>query len=182
MGDLTTLNAVKAYLPLNSNADDTLLGTLVTAVSAAIETWCGRTFALASYTDTYHGRGGDQLLLRHGPVVSVTSVSVDGVIIPQQPAVGQRGWVLDGSLLYFVGGCFTRGVQNVAVQLTAGFLVTPAEVAQAAVRWVARLYRERERLDVRSKGAANETTTYDIGVMPAFVQLALAPYRRVAAF
>ena len=51
MADLTTLADLEAWLGLSSgNADEPVLSRLISAVSAAAESWCGRSFAVASRT------------------------------------------------------------------------------------------------------------------------------------
>ena len=55
MSQLCALQDVKTYLGKTDTNSDTVLTSLVTNVSAMIETYCNRTFASASYTETYNG-------------------------------------------------------------------------------------------------------------------------------
>jgi hypothetical protein len=71
--DLITL--ARAYQDLQGVSNqDSLLGTLVTAVSDAVEKYCRRRFVTASYDELYDGGGDRRLLLRQYPVQSVQAV------------------------------------------------------------------------------------------------------------
>src|SRR5215469_1463317 len=145
-GDLTTLANVKAYLspPLTTTADDALLTRLVTSASQFIQTWLGRTIAQTSYSETRNGQGGTRLFLRNRPVVSVVSLTVDGIAIAPAAGPGQPGYLFDDNSIYLSGTAFTRGQQNVAVTYTAGYVATPPELEQACIALVALRYKERD--------------------------------------
>src|SRR5690349_23195383 len=163
--DLTTLAAVKSWLAAGSGtSDDTTIQDCITAFSAYVLRITARSNAdgsipaaspfnsVVSYNEWYDGPGGTRLMLRNWPVVTVTSVTVDTVTIPQSTAPNVPGWVIDGSAKSlsmrgngnagFVNGSlvvgfqnlrsFARGFvfsdsqpQNVNVQYTAGFTAVP---------------------------------------------------------
>src|SRR5947209_368980 len=71
--DLITLN--RAYQQLQGvSGVDSLINTLITAVSDAIEKYCMRDFFSKSYDELYNGNGQRRLLLREYPIISVESV------------------------------------------------------------------------------------------------------------
>jgi hypothetical protein len=71
--DLITL--ARAYQELQGVTNqDSLLGTLITACSDAIEKYCKRRFVTASFDELYDGNGDRRLLLRQYPVQHVKSV------------------------------------------------------------------------------------------------------------
>ena len=71
--DLITL--ARAYQDLQGvSSVDSLLSTLITAASDAIEKYCRRDFVQTAYDELYSGNGQRQLLLRQYPIVSVQSV------------------------------------------------------------------------------------------------------------
>ncbi len=73
--DLITLaRAKQAILAITDSTYDTLLGTLITAVSDAVEKYCRRDFYARSYDELYSGNGDRRLLLREYPVQSIQSV------------------------------------------------------------------------------------------------------------
>jgi hypothetical protein len=137
--DLTNLAAVKAWLGLPSSAspNDATLATLITAASRMIYAWLARpTLLPQGYSETIDFESA-RITLRHWPVTSVSSLTIDGVAIPpvdpnatptsafgyalrgadiappgQQQAIdvfGYRGW---------------RRRQNVVVSYGAGYAVS----------------------------------------------------------
>jgi hypothetical protein len=136
---------------------DPLLGRMITSVSAFVETWLNRTIPSASYSENRNGPGGSVLPLDNFPILSVQTLSVDGLVIPPRPAlgspvatgvgfgfgVGPAGYVFDDGALYISGWTFNRGWQNVAVSYTAGYQISdePHTIPVAAtfdtMRWSA---------------------------------------------
>ena len=181
-GDLTTLANVKAYLspPLTATADDALLARLITASSQFIQSWLNRIIAVASYSDTRSGSGGMRLFLRNRPVLSVTSVTIDGAAIPASgPTPNAAGYLFDDSSVYLIGYWFTKGVQNVIVQYSAGYAATPPEIEQACIALTALRYKERDRIGQASKSVAGEVISFQQKDMPADVATLLDQYRNV---
>ena len=181
-GDLTTLANVKAYLspPLATTADDALLSRLITAASQFIQSWLNRTIASASYTDTRNGTGGMRLFLRNRPVTAIASVTVDGVAIAaSSPAPTGAGYLFDDSSVYLVGHCFTKGVQNVVIQYSAGYAAVPPEIEQACIAFVVLRYKERDRIGQVSKNLAGEVVSFQQKDMPPDVATLLDQYRNV---
>jgi hypothetical protein len=71
--DLISLQ--RAYQDLQGvTGQDALVGTLVTAMSDAIEKYCRRRFVAQSYDELYDGNGDRRLFLRQYPIQSVKSV------------------------------------------------------------------------------------------------------------
>lgn len=93
--DLTTLADVKSWLGRTDTNSDALIGALITRASRSICSYLQRPLLLPhSVTEIQDGTGGNVLLLKEWPALSVTSVVVDGIAIPQ--AMQQSpGWVLD---------------------------------------------------------------------------------------
>ena len=136
--DLTNLANVKSWLGVSDNKSDAVLSRLISAVSAQVLAYLQRD-ALFSYsrTETRSGSGTGELLLRAWPVTSVASVVVDNVVIPQSiPTAGTPypfGWALStytgtppgtNQTVSMRGWTFCRGMQNVQVTYTAGYLVS----------------------------------------------------------
>ena len=174
MSDLCALADVKAFLGITSSATDAVLSALITNVSAAIESYCNRTFASAAYTETRNGNGGWRLFLGNGPVTAVVSVAVDGQAIPAAADALASGYLFDEGTLYLRGYCFSRGVQNVTVSYTAGYASVPGDVVQACVEAVAHHFAKRDRIDKASETLGTQQTISDSQAdMPAAVKTAL---------
>lgn len=72
-----TVADYKAWIGETGSAYDTVLGVVIPAVEADLETACGRVFKSATYTDeVYNGKGEDSIWLRNYPVDSVAAVKV----------------------------------------------------------------------------------------------------------
>jgi hypothetical protein len=73
--DLITLARAKQDIQsVTDGSQDSLLGTLITALSDAVEKFCRRDFTSKSYDELYSGSGDHRLLLREYPIQAVSSV------------------------------------------------------------------------------------------------------------
>lgn len=174
-GDLTTLEAVKAYLNLSAPADDALLDQLIAACSAWIKTYLSRDVLTGSYTQRLDGTGTAGIMVGQWPIQAINSITVDGV------AVSPGAVVTDGPRIVRAdGGRWARGMANVVVSYTAGYTDAPADIAQACVELVAWRYKERDRIGQASKTAGGqETVAYLTTDTPANVKTLLNQWRKV---
>jgi hypothetical protein len=81
---LVTLAEMKTYLGITGNDDDAFLTEQIELISDTIEAYCRRKFAQASYvqtwyTDDFNYRNPREILPFHFPIISVTTLKVDGV-------------------------------------------------------------------------------------------------------
>ena len=148
--DLAQLADLKAWLAGSSGigaGDDPLLARLITDISGAIYAYLDRPSLLPrTVTERYDGSGKRRLYLRQFPVISVTTVMVNDVVVPAAaaPTAGGSfppiGWLLepwDGAppgraqALDLFGvwstgqgyDAFYHGRQNVVVTYTTGYQV-----------------------------------------------------------
>ncbi len=96
--DLITLaRAKQAIQSISDSSQDSLLNTLITALSDAIEKYCRRDFTSKSYDELYSGNGDRRLFLREYPLQSVQSVRYRPVtvlkIINNNTGLNQRATV-----------------------------------------------------------------------------------------
>ncbi|WGJ15640.1 hypothetical protein QEV83_05080 [Methylocapsa sp. D3K7] len=134
--DLIGLADIKRWLDVAGTDDDILLARLIAQISQAILHVIDRpTILPLTYNEIRDGGNETSIMLRQWPVISVSSVTIDGVAISPSPLlVGgktiQAGYVLDpsdsappGSMqrLSLRGARFYCGVQNVAISYTAGY-------------------------------------------------------------
>ncbi len=187
-GDFIALAQVETLLGLApGNSDEAKLGQLIAAVSAAIVTYCGRSFLEAPVNQICNGAGGGALPLLQAPVVSIVSVAIDGQAVPQGNAFSQPGWYAApigpspdaASMLMLRGYRFTRGLGNVAVQYVAGYAAIPADLAEAACELVLLRFKELPHFDMAAKGLAGETTSFIVRDMKPSTKTVLDRYRRV---
>lgn len=76
MPDLITLARAKQGIAITTSADDAKIQTLIAAASEAIERWCGRRFASATYDEIKSVESARAVRLDQFPVTAVSRVSV----------------------------------------------------------------------------------------------------------
>lgn len=179
---LTSLANVKEYLGIaaDDTADDVLLTRLINAASTAIEQYCSRTFASATYTETRDGTGTRKMTLFNFPVTAVASLTIDGKTIPVRPSPTAYGFTFDDYLIKLTGYEFTEGVDNVQVTYTAGLASTPYDIEQACVEAVSLRYKAKDRLGVTSKSLAGESISFTNDDFPDYVTRVLDQYKMVS--
>jgi hypothetical protein len=195
--DLTDLSSVEQFLALPSgNADESLLQSMVTAVSAEIATYCERGFTSQSYTEVRNGNGQDAMSLLNPPCTSVGSLAINTVAIQPAPDAISSGYSFDSERIYvrgFPGSgpssafnfgriVFEPGFQNVTIVYTAGYFtpgqkavgqsqpagvaLLPADLKMAATELVALRYRQSKRWGDTGFGIGAERVNYFVGDMP----------------
>lgn len=177
---LATLAQVKEYIGNSADAtDDALLTRLIDAASELIERSCSRVFGSASYTESRDGNGGNFIVLNYRPIISISSVTVDGKTIPQSAGPTLAGWVQGSPWKISLRGqyAFTEGVQNVALAYTAGFATIPADLVQSCCLLVGLGYKERDRLGLTSKGVGGESISFSSDDLPDPVSRTVNNYR-----
>lgn len=139
--DLATLQDVKAWLGLTATSSDTVLSGLISAVSGTILGYINRVLVPHTLTELRDGTGTARMLLHDWPVLSISSLILDGspLALNATPQNGGGGFVFDAPSPYppgtmanvtLLGGArFSRGVANVLVSYLAGYMVQ----AEAAV-------------------------------------------------
>jgi hypothetical protein len=91
--DLTTLSDVKAWLGRTDTNSDALLASLITRASRQIYSWLQRPLLLP-HAVSESREGGRVLVLREWPVLAISSLTIDGIAIPQASS-STSGWSLD---------------------------------------------------------------------------------------
>ena len=203
-GDLTTLTDVKAWLQTGQNSfpstDDALLRRLITAASQYIQTWLNRQIALQDWIEVRDGIGNalGPIEARYQfavfPVSAVSLVVVDGLTIPPIPAsppalpgiaaistfAAQAGYLFSPTQLVIRGYPVPRKAGCLTMQYTAGYAVTPPDLAQACIELVALRYRERSRIGEISRAiGGGETVSYSQKDMSDSIKTLIQQYRIV---
>jgi hypothetical protein len=204
-GDLTTLADVKAWLQTGQSAfpatDDALLMRLITAASQFIQTWLNRQITSQDWVEIRDGLGSPlgpydvRYQFAAFPVSVVSLVVVDGLTIPPIPAsppaplgiavvstfATQAGYLFTPTQLVIRGYVVPRKAGCVTLQYTAGYAVTPPELAQACIELVALRYRERSRIgEVARAIGGGETVSYSQKDMSDSIKTLIQQYRVVA--
>lgn len=123
-GDLTSLPNVKSWLGISTTNDDVQLTRLISAASQYVQSWMNRQFAVVTKTEARNGTGTAMMALGDWPVVSISSLVVNGTAIVQSIDGVAAGYVFDSRMLYLIGYIFPMGLQNVKVTYTVGYQKT----------------------------------------------------------
>lgn len=178
-GDLTTLANVKQYMNITVTTDDSLLTRLVTEVSQYMQSWLNRTIASTVYTEKRDGTGGYQMTLREYPIISITSLMIDNIVIPAAADPTQTGYLFDKERIVLNGYQFTRSFQNIVINYTAGYAATPFELEQVCIDMVSTAYKTKDRIGVSSKTINGETVSFNLGAMTQGNLAIMNNYRQV---
>ena len=115
---LIALADLKAILDITDGANDTLLGNIIQRGSDAVARFCNRVFAQRTVQETLPGPGGQLLKLKFSPVVTLTSITLDGETVDSatytliEPDAGmvyrEAGWFYTGHA-YDYAATYTHG-------------------------------------------------------------------------
>jgi hypothetical protein len=183
--DLCTVADLAAWLPNYNHNDDTNLQNLITYGSLQVLTYLNRghilAFVIGALNETYDGNDSDRLLPHYFPIISVTSVSIDGVNVTQSAAPTLSGYVWDSRRILLRGFTFCRGVQNVQISYTAGYSAVPLDLKQAAIEAFALVYRQRTHIGEKSSSMGGQVTlAFDVSDIPERSLAVFNQYRRIA--
>ncbi len=197
--DLTNLANVKAAMDPNiptPSSSDAIIQQYITRASDAIAGYCSRVFQAQTYIENRNGYGTVAMRLKHTPAFKLTSVTVDGSVVPQSTGPLTGGWFLDddGRFVYIRGGTpslapslFSRGLGNVQFVYNAGWL-TPGQIAgtppvfspapanqptdleEAAVEMTILMMRQRTRIGDTGTSIGTERLNFYLKAATAFTK------------
>ena len=197
-GDLVTLAQAQAWLGVTSDPLG-IAAALISSCSTQIQNWIGYQLVQTTYTRTFNGLGGPTMLLPDRPVVSVSSVTVDGISIPQATASTTPGFLNDDKFCFITKGGkwsngqfsadqFMRGFQNVTITYTAGYTTIPVDIQQACLLWIAQCFSMvGENPSVKRMRAGDTEIDFQLTtvvgkttlLIPPIIASILQPYKRV---
>lgn len=189
---LLTLDEAKAYLKVDSDTGDAMLGILINATSQWVKNYLNRNFVSTSHTEYYNGDGSDILMLKNIPIVSVTTIhddtdrvyGSDTLVSATNYIVMKESGFIKAWDLY---GSWTPGTANIKAVYTAGYTTgdagtMPYDLRLAVLRILDHQWRQgftHRRLDVSSESIGDQTTTFRNDGMPVDALKILEQYRRV---
>ena len=179
--DLTTLANLKAFLSNPGTNDDTLLQSLLTNASLFIENYINRDIVSLTYNVVIDGTGSRTMVLSDYPVTAVTSVTIDGDVIPPG-SVTTSGFYFNADKVILNGYYFNKGYGNVAITYTAGYATVPYDLQQACIGLVQFWLNDRQRAGEVSRTMGGQTITFSQKDMPPWVATILAQWKKVISF
>lgn len=193
---LTTLERGMQWLGVTQDTDNKTAN-MIRSVSFLIQNFLSYQVAQATYTRKFNGRGGNTLFVPDIPLVSVSSVIINGVPVPQGDFTGvtqRAGFYFDEDAIRLIGYCFVRGAQNIQTTYTAGYTTIPEDIEQACLDWmkimassstmpfgsnVIKVQAGDTSFDFGGSGSVTDTKKI---LMPSSIYFALQPYQRVTGW
>lgn len=187
---LVSLEQVKALVLEDTSETkyDEVLMAMIDEVSQAIETWCARKFKeRTGLTEYYTPKGGTIVSLKNFPVTGTTAFALyddPDRDYESDSLIDADDYFLDletGVIHLDNDGEFSSVPGAVKVVYSAGYAAIPYTLQLACKKWVARIWKERQRQEwgLKSLGGAGETTTYDLEGPPKDVVKLLNMFKRV---
>lgn len=166
--------------------DDETLAWLITTGSSAISNYLNRELVSQEFTETYDGKGGVRLFLPNTPITAVSSLKIDDVAIPASANTSSRGYVIAGSNIGLRGYMFTRGIMNVEITYTGGYVTIPPVIKSASLEAIRAVRQMLEReTGVTSLSAGGHSMSFAspesiiAGCMTSHVTAMLRGFERV---
>ncbi|UGY23726.1 hypothetical protein HU675_0038235 [Bradyrhizobium septentrionale] len=143
-GDLVPLSRALDWLGLTSDPD-CAVQRIISGISGQVTNYLGYSLAKADYTRTFDGEGTRLLFVPDLPLNSVSSVTIDGHVIPVS-ANGSfnPGYSANAYAVAVKGYRFTRGFQNVTLVYNSGYATVPDDIVQACLNWIKDLYLQKQ--------------------------------------
>lgn len=150
-----TLAEMKLYLRVDHDAEDALIGELITAAREWAETHTEKAIVQQSVT-AYFDQFTREIELPLGNVNSVTAIRSDGDVLAPE---SYRLLVGSPSAVYFIGTLprAEDGSQSIEVEYSAGYAEAPKRIKQAIKIMVADMYEHREAQVIGQTVAENAT-------------------------
>jgi len=157
---LTTLANVKLLLNITDGSQDALLTYLINAVSAWIETYCGRTFLKPAneITELYDGTGKKMIIVKNYPVDSLSKIEerTDAVTFVE---IAVTKYYTDKEAGIVETDFFTTiGNNNYQITYKGGYATVPVDLDMACAQMVANEFYQRQ-----TGGGGGEVSSESLG-------------------
>jgi Phage gp6-like head-tail connector protein len=192
---LIALADLKALLGITDGANDALLGNIIQRGSDAIARFCNRVFAQRTIIETLPGPGGQLLKLKFSPIVTLTSITLDGETVDSstytltEPEAGivfrEAGWAYTGHK-YSYTATYVHGYN---LPDMTGTDTLPYDIQQAALELCKGMWLARQRDPAVTMESVPDVYTVQyggqgnggalVGALPLNVQELLLPYREL---
>ena len=141
---IITLAEMRAFLniPTSQTGKDDLLIDLLDSYNTEMEEYLGVTLIDTTYTESYDGNGTSSMFLKHYPITSVTSLTLDDTALTEDTDFYVYG---DVGLIKLDSDVFTVDFKNVDIVYVAGHGAARTNVSKvlknALKTWVGRVFK-----------------------------------------
>jgi hypothetical protein len=190
---LIALADLKALLGITDSANDALLGNIIQRGSDAIARFCNRVFAQRTVIETLPGPGGQLLKLKFSPIITLTSIALDGETVDSdtytltEPDAGivfcESCWAYTGHK-YSYAATYTHGYN--LPEMTGNDTIPP-DIQQAALELCKGMWLARQRDPTVTMESVPDVYTVQyggqgnsgalVGALPLNVQELLLSYK-----
>lgn len=149
---------------------------IISGVSTAIESHCGRTFAAREVSvGLRDGTGTDTMILEF-PLIAVTALTNDTTVIAI--ATELAIYKPQGIIKLKDGVTFAAGPEKITISYRHGFDEIPSDIRLAAKDWAIHQFMlaERKRIGVSSQTMKDESASFVTATMPEEVRGLIEPY------
>lgn len=159
---LITKNQLKRFLETNitNNDIDDLITDLINKVSTSFETYCGRIFISATYTEYFNG-GSSWLFPKQTPIISITNIWEDTDWVFTNDPIDSTGYrIVEGNNRVYYAGFFEKGIDAVKMTYVAGYSTIPEDLKLACLLQSSHLYKRRNNVHLDGETKADTTNTF----------------------
>lgn len=184
---LSKLDTFKAFAGVSGSSEDTKLEIILSGASAFIEKWTGRRFKKETRTEKINPSGDSaRMYLRALPIVSVTSLTFDGSLLPTSDYVVAN----EAGFLSKVSGYWAKGVQTAVVVYEGGYVLPkdggedgslrtlPYDIELAALKLATGFYNRSSAEGTNSSSSGGMSVTFG-DVFGEDIKALLRPYRYI---
>lgn len=175
---LVTLADVKIFLGISGSTKDALLNLLIDQASTLIESLCDVTFSSTAYTELIDGNGTREILLRHSPVITFTSLekrtafdntdswetiaTSDYWVETDSGKVTKTSSYADWDVVHKDPSLsdemtFDYGKQNYRATYTAGYATIPNDIQMAVMTVISSFYNTSSKMGIKSETLGDRT-------------------------
>jgi hypothetical protein len=194
---LVTLSQFKDMLGITGSTNDALINSIISRVSAFVETYCNRKFSKQTIKETLPMEGSRNIVLSRFPVISITAIKYDGTTVPVADYALN---VPDAGLVFAKNGWnHTSGEYSYEVEYEYGYVLPsesatnytlPDDIVQAVLQLCKSAYLTRQtHPNAKSEEVPDVHRTVFAGgdlagtslnqLMSEDVVMLLAPYRSI---
>ncbi len=192
-GVWVTLDDLKEHLdiPATDTTKDSLLTNKLNSAWKNIVNYLGQDLTETTYTEDYNGDGTNSVLLNQFPVISITSVYIDGNRTWQNsPFTPDPSSLLDPTTYFcdlktgllsifnsFNG--FRKGLGNIHVIYVAGYATVPYDAQDGLLQYAALMAQRAGTEGTVAQTLGGKSEQYDRMPMPLYIRQALISYRKI---
>lgn len=169
---------LKTYLNISGESEHKgLFDLLIKKYSAAIESYCKRTFASTTYTEKYDGDGEINLLLNNSPLISISSFVADTQTLTAASYILHKP---EAEIVLINGVVFAKDFENISITYLAGYATIPEDVQLACLDLCAREFKtiDSGRIGLSSENMGSQSTSFITEKFTADIKALLDPYRK----